>query len=189
MQLDEAYTYNEYASKPVLDGLSWYTLPNNHLLNTLLIHVATVVLGNEPWVVRLGALAAGLGLIPAIYALTRRLCGPPEGLLAAALVAASEPLIDYSTNARGYTLVALVTVLAGGDGRADPRGRPGREGMGLVLVHDPAGPGVLCDPDHALSLRGDRALAGARCGRGWGDGVRVGSGSIAWCSPGSPRRS
>ncbi len=111
MQLDEAYTYNEYASKPVLDGLSWYTLPNNHLLNTLLIHVSTVVLGNEPWVVRLGALAAGLGLIPATYALTRRLCGPPEALLAAALVAASEPLIDYSTNARGYTVVALATVL------------------------------------------------------------------------------
>jgi hypothetical protein len=111
MQLDEAYTYNEYASKPLLDGLSWYTLPNNHLLNTLLIHGATVVLGNEPWVVRLGALAAGLGLIPATYALTKRLCGSLEGLLAAALVAASEPLIDYSTNARGYTLVALVTVL------------------------------------------------------------------------------
>ena len=125
MQLDEAYTYNEYASKPILDGLSWYTLPNNHLLNTLLIHVSTVVFGNERWAVRLPALAAGLGLIPAIFALTGRLCGRSAALLAAALVAASEPLIDYSTNARGYTLVALFTVLlalsgqrilAGGEG-------------------------------------------------------------------------
>ena len=36
--------------------------------------------------------------------------GPPR-LLAAALVAASSTLVEYSTNARGYTLVALATVL------------------------------------------------------------------------------
>jgi uncharacterized membrane protein len=111
MQLDEAYTYNEYASRPVLDGLSWYTLPNNHLLNTLLVHVATAALGNQRWVVRLPAFLAGLALIPATFAMTARLCGRAPALFSAALVAASEPLIDYSTNARGYTIVALMTVL------------------------------------------------------------------------------
>jgi hypothetical protein len=111
MQLDEAYTYNEYASRPVLDGLSWYTLPNNHLLNTLLIHVATSVLGNQRWVVRLPVLVAGIGLIPATFGMVVRLCGRAPALGAAALVAASEPLIEYSTNARGYAIVALATVL------------------------------------------------------------------------------
>jgi hypothetical protein len=111
MQLDEAYTYNEYAAKPVLDGLSWYTLPNNHLLNTLLVHAATALFGNERWAVRLPAFAAGVLLIPATFAMVSRLRGPSAALLAAALVAASEPLVDYSTNARGYTLVCLFTVL------------------------------------------------------------------------------
>src|SRR5437016_4651682 len=111
MQLDEAYTYNEYASKPLLDGLSWYTLPNNHLLNTFLVHVSTATFGNERWAVRLPTFAAGVLLIPATFAMVARLCGRPPALLAAALVAASEPLIDYSINARGYTLVALLTVL------------------------------------------------------------------------------
>jgi hypothetical protein len=111
MQLDEAYTYNEYASRPLLDGLSWYTLPNNHLLNTLLVHVATALLGNQRWVVRLPVFVAGLALIPATFAMAARLCGRAPALLAAALVGASEPLIEYSTNARGYTMVALVTVL------------------------------------------------------------------------------
>jgi hypothetical protein len=137
MQLDEAYTYNEYASRPVLDGLSWYTMPNNHLLNTLLIHVATGVLGNERWVVRLPALAAGLGLIPAVFVLGRRLCGSSEGLLAAALVAGSEPLVDYSTNARGYTLVALVTVLLALTAariRDDGRGGRARDWVAFTIL-------------------------------------------------------
>jgi hypothetical protein len=111
MQLDESYTYNEYASKPLLDGISWYTLPNNHLFNTLLVHISTTAFGNARWAVRLPTFAAGVALIPATFAMAARLCGRPPALLAAALVAASEPLIDYSTNARGYTLVALGTVL------------------------------------------------------------------------------
>src|SRR3954452_7686344 len=92
MQLDEAYTYNEYASKPILDGLSWYTLPNNHLLNTLLVHVSTVTFGNEPWAVRLPAFVAGVLLIPATFAMVARLCGrpPATATAASALVAASE---------------------------------------------------------------------------------------------------
>ena len=188
MQLDEAYTYNEYASKPVLDGLSWYTLPNNHLLNTLLIHVSTVVLGNEPWVVRLAALAAGLGLIPATYALTRRLCGPPEALLAAALVAASEPLIDYSTNARGYTLVALVTVLLAVTAErilADGRGGRAWDWVWFTIL-----PAVGC---FAIPIMlypyGGIVLWLVLGGAGLGEAdVRGGSGSIAWCFPGSSRR-
>src|SRR4051794_29680002 len=82
MQLDEAYTYNEYAVKPVLDGLSWYTLPNNPLLNTLLVHAATTLIGNDRWAVRLPAFLAGVLLIPATYAMVARLCGRPEALMA-----------------------------------------------------------------------------------------------------------
>ena len=111
MQLDEAYTYNEYASRPFLDGVSRYTLPNNHLLNTWLVHASTLAFGNQRWAVRLPAFLAGIGLIPATFAMVTRLRDRARGLFAAALVASSEPLIDYSTNARGYTLVALITVL------------------------------------------------------------------------------
>jgi hypothetical protein len=111
MQLDESYSYNEYAAKPVLDGLSWYTLPNNHLLNTLLVHLSTEAFGKARWAVRLPAFLAGVALIPATFAMVAGLRGRMVALTAAALVAASEPLIDYSTNSRGYTIVALCTAL------------------------------------------------------------------------------
>ena len=67
--------------------------------------------GNEVWAIRLPALVAGIALVPATFAFARVLYGRAAGLLAAAFVAASSTLVEYSTNARGYTLVALATVL------------------------------------------------------------------------------
>ena len=110
MQYDEAYTYNEYASRPLADGLSRYTFPNNHLLNTLLVHVSLALLDDSPRSIRLPAFLAGVLLIPASYRMVAGLAGRPAGLVAAALVAGSEPLVNYSTNARGYSFVCLATV-------------------------------------------------------------------------------
>jgi hypothetical protein len=126
LQYDEAATYNEFAAQPFLDAISRYAFANNHILNTILIHITTALAGPRPWAVRLPALAAGVLLIPSSYVMVARLCGRPAAILATALVAASAPLINYSTNARGYSLVCLITTLlvilaqriAAGAGRA-----------------------------------------------------------------------
>lgn len=111
MRYDEALTFNEFASRPLYYGLSYYPDPNNHLLNTLLMHVGYVVLGNQPWVLRLPAFVAGVLLAPATLALTWQLFEPRAAVLAATLVAVSSYLVEYSTNARGYTLQALSFVV------------------------------------------------------------------------------
>src|SRR5204862_8224009 len=90
MRYDEALTFNEFASRPLYYGLSFYPDPNNHLLNTLLMYLAYVGLGNQPWVIRLPALLAGTLLVPSTYWLTRALPGSNGAAgLAALLVAAS----------------------------------------------------------------------------------------------------
>ena len=114
MRYDEALSYNEFASRPLYYGLSFYPEPNNHLLNTLLVHLTSGLLGGEPWALRLPALVAGVLLVPATYGLGWLLHGSAAGLLAASLVAASSYLTEYSTNARGYTLQALAFVAAFG---------------------------------------------------------------------------
>jgi Dolichyl-phosphate-mannose-protein mannosyltransferase len=111
MRYDEALTFNEFASRPLYYGLSFYPDPNNHLLNTLLMHVAFVGLGNQPWVLRLPALVGGVLLVPATYRLAGSFYGRHAALLGAVLVAASSYLVEYSTNARGYTLQALCFVV------------------------------------------------------------------------------
>ncbi len=111
MRYDESVTYVHYASRPWYIALSTYTAPNNHVFHSLLVHVSTALLGGAPWAIRLPAFAAGVLLVPATYLAARVFYGRQAALVAAALVAASSALVEYSTNARGYTIVALVFLL------------------------------------------------------------------------------
>jgi hypothetical protein len=112
LKYDEATTYNNFVTKPLYVALAHYPLPNNHLLHTFLAKVSVTAFGGDAWAIRLPAFLAGVALVPATFALARILYGRAAALLAAALVASSSTLVEYSTNARGYTLVALFTVVA-----------------------------------------------------------------------------
>jgi hypothetical protein len=111
MRYDEALTFNEFASRPLYYALSYYPDPNNHLLNTLLMHLASLGLSNQPSVLRLPAFLAGVLLVPASFWLARLLYDTRVAVLAAVLVAVGSYLVEYSTNARGYTLQALCFVV------------------------------------------------------------------------------
>src|SRR5215203_4846783 len=105
---DEAYTYLYFASQPLGSALSDYTVPNNHLFHTLLVKAVTSVLGGSLPAIRLPAFVAGLLVVPAVYLLTRRSSGDRAAALIAMAAAAVWPeLVHYSTNARGYSFIAL----------------------------------------------------------------------------------
>ncbi len=111
IRYDEAHTFMYYASRPLYVALSNYSSVNNHLFHTLLVHVAYSLLGNEEWVLRLPAFLAGVLLVPATYLAARLLYDRNTGVVAAALVASSSALVDFSTNARGYTMICLSFML------------------------------------------------------------------------------
>jgi uncharacterized membrane protein len=111
MRYDEAFTVMRYASKPLYVGLSLYTEPNNHLFHTFLVHIAYLLFGDRPWALRLPAFLAGMLLVPATYVAARCLYRTEGAVLAAALAASSSMLIEYSTNARGYSLICLLFML------------------------------------------------------------------------------
>ena len=60
--------------------------------------------------IRLPALIAGIATLPLSYVLARRLYNSTAALLTAALVASSSTLVEYSTNARGYSLLVALTI-------------------------------------------------------------------------------
>ncbi|HEX9442876.1 MAG TPA: glycosyltransferase family 39 protein, partial [Candidatus Binatia bacterium] len=94
---------------------------------TLLAHLTFAAFGADPWALRLPAFVAGVLLAPAGYLAARALYNQRVGVVAAALIAASSPLIEYSTNARGYTLVCLFFLLMLAAGAAlIERDHPGR---------------------------------------------------------------
>ncbi|MBN2168040.1 MAG: glycosyltransferase family 39 protein [Actinobacteria bacterium] len=96
-----------FAARPLSIGLSHYPYPNNHLLNTFLEHITTSILGHDPWAIRLPAFLAGVLIIPLAYLVIRRIYDRDSALLGAAFIAASSQLIEYSSNARGFSIQTL----------------------------------------------------------------------------------
>jgi 4-amino-4-deoxy-L-arabinose transferase-like glycosyltransferase len=108
---DEAYTYVGFASRSLWAIISDYSLPNNHIFHSLLVHFSVMIWGNHPWSLRLPALLAGLLTILAAYGFGKAAYSEESGLTAAAIVAYFPELVRFSTEARGYSLVGLFTLL------------------------------------------------------------------------------
>jgi hypothetical protein len=116
MRYDESYTFLAFAIRPFRYVISDYHLPNNHIFHTILVYLAYHLLGNQPWAIRLPAFLAGVLSVPACYLLGSLLYDRKAGLLSAGLLAASAAMVEFATNARGYTLVTLFTLLIFGLG-------------------------------------------------------------------------
>lgn len=111
LHYDEAFTVTEFASKSPLFFLTRYLHANNHVFHTLLVWAVHVVAGNRMWALRLPAFAFGVALLYATYLLARRVAGERAALLATALAAAATPLVEYSAQARGYTILTFAFLL------------------------------------------------------------------------------
>jgi hypothetical protein len=133
MRYDEAYTYLRYANKPLLYAIAVDYVPNNHWLHTLLVWAAVRLFGHSAAVIRLPAFAAGVLVIPVTYWYSAKRLRPSAALVAASLVAISADMIMFSTNARGYTLVALLFLglMCLAPALAS---NPGREGQWAIFV-------------------------------------------------------
>lgn len=88
-----------------------YLGPNNHILHTLLVRASTALFGTDPWAIRVPAFLFGIVLIGVTYWWIASAANRAAGLVAAALVAGSSMLIEYSTFARGYTMQAVAFVV------------------------------------------------------------------------------
>lgn len=112
MRYDEAYTYGYYVRWPLVLSLASYESPNNHLLHTLIAHLWTELAGSAEWAVRFPAFVAGCLLPPAVYVVSRGFASAVGAAVASAAAAVWPVLVEYSVNARGYTIVTLSYVLA-----------------------------------------------------------------------------
>ncbi len=119
VRYDEAYSFLVFAQQPVKFILTDYHVPNNHIFHTLLMRAAYLTLGSELWSLRLPVFLAGVLLVPATFLVAFQVFNAGSrrvrsltALFAAALVAASTTLIEFSTNARGYMWVCLLTMVS-----------------------------------------------------------------------------
>lgn len=109
IRYDEAHTYMTFV-EPGADWLFYYQEPNNHVGHTLLVYISTSLFGDQPWAIRIPAFLAGVLSVPMTYLCARTVFKQTTGLVAAGLVAGSPYLVFFSTNARGYTGIVLLTL-------------------------------------------------------------------------------
>ena len=111
LRTDEATTYLFLQNRSLAEILSVYS-PNNHLLHSVLVKISTSLWGPGEWAVRMPAFLAGWALIPSLGYIGRRIWGPNQGLLAAAMAGCTAWLAAYSADARGYSLAVLLLLWA-----------------------------------------------------------------------------
>src|SRR5213593_3439850 len=110
MGSDESATFIYYASHPLPVAVTIYGSPNNHILHTALMHLSYRMFGSAEWALRLPAFLAGVAIVPLTYVAARSI-GNRGALLAAAFSASAPVLIDYSTDARGYTMLCCFVLI------------------------------------------------------------------------------
>jgi len=108
---DETYTFIAFASRGLRISITDYHLPNNHVFHTILVNMVYQMFGDSPAVIRFPAFLAGILIIPATYITGRIFYNSNVGLVGASIVASLPVLIDYSTTARGYTIITLFALL------------------------------------------------------------------------------
>jgi mannosyltransferase len=118
MWFDEAYSIG-LARYPL--GVLWRAVTRDEVnggLFHLLLHALRPALAatglDELWGARALAGIFGVLTVPALYLVARRAAGDLPALLAALLLAAHRFHVQYSQEARGYTLALLLVVLATG---------------------------------------------------------------------------
>jgi hypothetical protein len=108
---DEAYTFVAFASRGLRYSISNYHLPNNHVFHTIFVNLAYQLFGDSPAVIRLPAFLAGILIILATFLVGKQFFSTYTALVSASIIASLPVMIDYSTTARGYTILTFFTLL------------------------------------------------------------------------------
>lgn len=112
MRSDENQTLLLYSGRSFEAALWQFDTTNNHILFSVLSRAPIALFGASPWSARMVEVICGILLVPATALALRGVRTPPAALVGAALVAGLPYLAAFSANARGYSLIALLFVLA-----------------------------------------------------------------------------
>jgi len=109
MRYDESANFLNNVNRS-LPFLFLYHSVNNQVLHTLLVKISTLLLGSFPASIRVPAFLSGLVSIPLIFVLCRTVIRGKSGILATIGMSIAPFMVFYSTNARGYSLLVLLTL-------------------------------------------------------------------------------
>lgn len=110
--LDEIDTLLRDVRAPLTQIVTSYDSQNQHILYSVLARLSILIFGESAWSLRLPAAALGIASLWATWRFAREVAGEREALAATALLAVSYHHVWFSQNARGYTGLLLLTLVA-----------------------------------------------------------------------------
>ena len=108
---DEIVTLVDSVRKPLGVIVTHFPSDNGHVFYSVLAHISIGLGGDTPFMLRLPAILLGIASIPLIYVMGTRVTTRLEALAAAMLVTVAAHHVWFSQNARGYTLLLVLTLL------------------------------------------------------------------------------
>ena len=85
---------------------------NQHTFFSVLAHLSIGIFGEHAWSLRLPAMLIGTATVPMLYVFAREFVDRTEALLATTLLAVAYHHVWFSQNARGYSALAFLALLA-----------------------------------------------------------------------------
>ena len=125
--LDELLLRVRYAPIEIRQLLSTYDSQNHQPLYSILANLSFMAAGGTDWSVRLPAVLFGVASLGAMWWFGRRVTSKHEALLGVFLLTVSYHHVWFSQNARGYTTMMFLVVVATGlfrnllEGSSHPR--------------------------------------------------------------------
>jgi hypothetical protein len=108
---DEIATLLYSVRLPFADIVTEFPSNNQHTFFSVLARLSILAFGEHAWSLRLPALLFGAATVPVLYVFARRYAGRVESLLACLLLTTSYHHVWFSQNARGYSMLACLTLL------------------------------------------------------------------------------
>ncbi len=109
---DEAYTYINYCDVPAFITVTRYDAPNNHIFHSILVHLVTRLCGESVICIRIVACLSGWMTVVLLMVWLATRYHVSAASVAGLMLVTNPTFLEYSVNARGYTLSTLALGVA-----------------------------------------------------------------------------
>lgn len=112
IDFDEADTYLLFSSQGPLVSASFYPVPNNHILFSILTSITSWIIPNPETALRLPLVFIGISLLFFLFGFLKRIFSEVAAFAGICFFAGSYPVYLFSFLARGYLLLLLFYIVA-----------------------------------------------------------------------------
>ncbi len=108
---DEAWTYLNFTDRGIISSMTYYSAPNNHILNSILTNIFNHLPLPVTFRIRLPSLLASTFFLMVFYVFSRRWLNHNVAILVLLVLSFLTPELFYAFTARGYIWVILFSAI------------------------------------------------------------------------------